>query len=77
MISLLFIANAKSVSYLIAADGNPWVWVLEEGEDKPDYFEVFKSKYSTTAAVSSSLIITRCCGRVELGIIFALVITYQ
>ena len=39
-------ANAKSVHYLIAADGNPWVWVLgEDKDDKPDLFEMFKSKY--------------------------------
>ena len=43
---LLFTANAKSVSYLIAADGNPWVWVLGEGDDKPDSFEIFRSKWT-------------------------------
>jgi len=44
---LLFIVNAKSVNYLIAKDGNPWVWVLgEEEEDKTDFTEVLKSKYS-------------------------------
>ena len=43
---LLFTANAKSVSYLIVADGNPWVWVLGEGDDKPDSFEIFRSKWT-------------------------------
>jgi len=39
--------NAKSVNYLIAKDGNPWVWVLgEEEENKTDFTEVLKSKYS-------------------------------
>ena len=45
---LLFTANAKSVSYLIAADGNPWVWVLGEGDDKPDSFEIFRSKWTSS-----------------------------
>ena len=39
---IVFLANAKSVNYLIAADGNPWVWVL--GEDEKDFDEVMKSK---------------------------------
>ena len=44
--SILSTANAKRVNYLIAADGNPWVWVLgEDKDDKPDLFEMFKSKY--------------------------------
>ena len=44
--SILSTANAKNVHYLIAADGNPWVWVLgEDKDDKPDLFEMFKSKY--------------------------------
>lgn len=41
----MFLANAKTVNYLIAADGNPWVWVLGEEEDeKQDFYEVLKSK---------------------------------
>ena len=48
MTLLLFTANAKSVSYLIAADGNPWVWVLGEGDDKPDSFEIFRSKWTSS-----------------------------
>lgn len=44
--SVFFVANAKNVHYLTAADGNPWVWVLGEDEDdKTDFLEVLKSKY--------------------------------
>lgn len=44
----MFTANAKTVNYLIAADGNPWVWVLGEDEDeKQDFYEVLKSKCVT------------------------------
>ena len=42
---MLLAADSKHVHYLIAADGNPWVWVLgEDKDDKPDLFEMFKSK---------------------------------
>ena len=45
-ISVLSTANAKTVHYLIAADGNPWVWVLgDDKDDKPDLIEMFKSKF--------------------------------
>ena len=39
-------ASEKTVHYLIAADGNPWVWVLGEDEEdeKKDIGELLRSK---------------------------------
>lgn len=32
------------MNYLIAADGNPWVWVLGEGDDEKDFSKILEGK---------------------------------
>lgn len=41
---VFFTADTKCVNYLIAADGNPWVWVLGEGDDEKDFSKILEGK---------------------------------